>query len=180
LNNVSVLLRCAELDRTSQRIEEAIAVVIGAHGSRVIRGSPASGRGQMPVDAAIARGEPVHRSASALPQATKTYGYYCIAAPSAKALPYSSEALRGVDFGSSGSALGISRVVSRSGGVRLSKWLFGDCIVECRGGFARRISSTLLLPEQAASSIPNPDKRIMRTMTGPPAQAGRGALSRPT
>src|SRR5258708_17535143 len=79
---------------------------------------------------------------------------------------YSSERLRTTDFGGScGSASTVVRVPA-SGVPRLSKPLLLAvyCVGGCEGAFARRRSSTLLLPEQAASSAPKIDTTIMRTM----------------
>ena len=67
-----------------------------------------------------------------------------------------------MDFSAScGSASGAVRV-SASGGLRFSKWLLRGGV----GVFARRMSSTLVLPEQAASRAPKTDRTIMRIMTG--------------
>src|SRR5262249_16039245 len=66
---------------------------------------------------------------------------------------YSSERLRTTDFGGScGTASTVVRVPV-SGEPRLSKPLLRAvyCVGGCDGVFARKISATLLLPEQAAS-----------------------------
>jgi hypothetical protein len=54
-----------------------------------------------------------------------------------------------------------------SGVLRLSEPLVRAvyCVGGCGGAFARKISATLLLPEQAASRAPKIDKTIMRIMT---------------
>jgi hypothetical protein len=92
----------------------------------------------------------------------------CAVVPTAvRKVGYSSERLCAVDFGAScGSALaGVPASVL--GELRLSKVLLraGYCAAGCGGAFARRRSSTLLLPEQLASSAPKMDTTRMRIMT---------------
>src|SRR5229473_2643619 len=80
---------------------------------------------------------------------------------------YSSERLRTTDFGGScGSASTVVRVPA-SGVPRLSKPLLRAvyCVGGCDRAFARRISSTLVLPEQAASRAAKIDTAIMPIMT---------------
>ena len=80
---------------------------------------------------------------------------------------YSSERLWAVDFGAScGSALAVVPA-SVLGELRLPKVLLRavSCVVGYGGAFARRRSSTLLLPEQLASSAPKMDTTRMRSMT---------------
>jgi hypothetical protein len=72
-----------------------------------------------------------------------------------------------VDFGAScGSALAVVPA-SVVGELRLPKVLLRAvyCVVGYGGAFARRSSSTLLLPEQLASSAPKMDTTRMRIMT---------------
>src|SRR6516225_662357 len=80
---------------------------------------------------------------------------------------YSSERLCAVDFGAScGSALAVVPA-SVLGELRLSNVFLRAvyCAAGCGGAFARRRSSTLLLPEQLASSAPKMDTTRMRIMT---------------
>src|SRR5262245_48506435 len=80
---------------------------------------------------------------------------------------YSSERLRTTDFGDScGTASTVVRVTV-SGAPRLSKPLLRAvyCVGGGDGAFARKISATLLLPEQAASTAAKIDTAIMRIMT---------------
>jgi hypothetical protein len=80
---------------------------------------------------------------------------------------YSSERLRTTDFGGScGTASTVVRVPV-SGVPRLSKPLLRAvyCVGGGDGALARKISATLLLPEQAASRAPKIDTAIMRIMT---------------
>jgi hypothetical protein len=79
---------------------------------------------------------------------------------------YSSERLRTTDFGGScGTASTVVRVPV-SGVPRLSKPLLRAvyCVGGGDGAFARKISATRLLPEQAASRAPI-DTAVMRIMT---------------
>ena len=72
-----------------------------------------------------------------------------------------------MDFGAScGSALAVVPA-SVLGELRLPKVLLRAvyCVVGYGGAFARRRSSTLLLPEQLASSAPKMDTTRMRIMT---------------
>jgi len=72
-----------------------------------------------------------------------------------------------VDFGAScGSALAVVPA-SVLGELRLSNVFLRAvyCAAGCGGAFARRRSSTLLLPEQLASSAPKMDTTRMRIMT---------------
>ena len=88
----------------------------------------------------------------------------CAVVPTAvRKVGYSSERLCAVDFGAScGSALaGVPASVL--GELRLLR--AGYCAAGCGGAFARRRSSTLLLPEQLASSAPKMDTTRMRIMT---------------
>lgn len=59
---------------------------------------------------------------------------------------------------------GLTRAGSTSGVLRLSRGFFGDCAVDCRGAFARKISSSLLLLEQATSSTPKANTTTIRIM----------------
>src|SRR6516162_1600452 len=80
---------------------------------------------------------------------------------------YSSERLCAVDFGAScGSALAVVPAPVL-GELRLSNVFLGVvyCAAGCGGAFPRRRPSTLLLPEQLASSAPKMDTTRMRIMT---------------
>jgi hypothetical protein len=80
---------------------------------------------------------------------------------------YSSERLRTTDFGGSGGTASTVVRVPASGVPRLSKPLLRAvyCVGGGDGAFARKISATLLLPEQAASRAAKIDTAIMRIMT---------------
>jgi hypothetical protein len=82
-------------------------------------------------------------------------------------LHHSSERLCAVNFGAScGSALAVVPA-SVLGELRLSNVFLRAvyCAAGCGGAFARRRSSTLLLPEQLASSTPKMETTRMRIMT---------------
>ena len=113
------------------------------------------------------RAYPFTSSRGEVPFLSRT-AHRCAVVPTAvRKVGYSSERLCAVDFGAScGSALaGVPASVL--GELRLSKVLLraGYCAAGCGGAFARRRPSTLLLPEQLASSAPKMDTTRMRIMT---------------
>jgi hypothetical protein len=112
------------------------------------------------------RAYPFTSSRGEVPFLSRT-AHRCAVVPTAvRKVGYSSERLCAVDFGAScGSALaGVPASVL--GELRLSKVLLraGYCAAGCGGAFARRRPSTLLLPEQLASSAPKMDTTRMRIM----------------